>query len=193
MSVYTDPKLLDIHGAMNALPELPLNSSTSGKSSVHETTGTTGADSICPPLFPPGAVLTGHSGALPVLFEPAIAHTDVDGLVDETSLKPTKKGSRAGVAKEPSEIAPLGFEPRLIESESIVDESQRNENGRFQGLTGDSSAPVSPKPWKDVLESAVAVPWKRDFSSMIAAIMSLPLTDDEKAEVVRRLLARGDT
>ena len=120
MSVYTDPKLLDIHGAMNALPELPLNSSTSGKSSVHEATGTTGADSICPPLFPPGAVQTGHSGALPVHFEPAIAHTDVDGLVDETSLKPTKKGSRAGVAKEPSEIAPLGFEPRLIESESIV-------------------------------------------------------------------------
>ena len=106
--------------SLNALPELPLNSSTSGKSSIHEATGTTGADSICPPLFPPGAVLTGHSGALPVHFEPAIAHTDVDGLVDETSLKPTKKGSRAGVAKEPSEIAPLGFEPRLIESESIV-------------------------------------------------------------------------
>ena len=39
-------------------------------------------------------------------------------------------------------------------------------------------------------ESAVAVPWTRDFSSMIAAIMSLPLTDDEKAEVVRRLLAQ---
>jgi hypothetical protein len=80
--------------------------------------------------------------------------------------------------------------PGLIESESIVDESQRNENRRFQGLTGDSSAPVSPKPWKELLESAVAVPWKRDFSSMIAAIMSLPLTDDEKAEVVRRLLAQ---
>ena len=38
----------------------------------------------------------------------------------ETSLKPTKKGSLAGIAKEPFEIAPLGFEPRLIESESIV-------------------------------------------------------------------------
>ena len=38
----------------------------------------------------------------------------------ETSLKPTKKGSLAGVAKEPSEIAPLGFEPRLTESESVV-------------------------------------------------------------------------
>jgi len=113
--------------------------------------------------------------------------------VDVTSTPVTKKGPLTFAVNEPSEFAPLGFEPRLIESESIVDESQRNENGRFQGLTGDSSAPVSPKPWKDVLESAVAVPWKRDFSSMIAAIMSLPLTDDEKAEVVRRLLARGDT
>ena len=29
------------------------------------------------------------------------------------SFQPTKKSSLAGVAKEPSEIAPLGFEPRL--------------------------------------------------------------------------------
>ena len=40
MSVYTNPKLLDMHGAMNALPPLDLNASPSSERNTIRATGT---------------------------------------------------------------------------------------------------------------------------------------------------------
>lgn len=42
MNVYTDPKLLDIHGALNALPSLDLNADPLAESQSMRATGTDG-------------------------------------------------------------------------------------------------------------------------------------------------------
>jgi hypothetical protein len=115
MGVYTDPKLLDIHGAMDALPELPLTGTSEDEAVTIRVTGTGSAEAL-----PPARVQKGHSGASTVTFQRNTDRTQSGEPMVETSLKPMKKGSLAGVAREPSRIAPLGFEPRLIESESIV-------------------------------------------------------------------------
>ena len=79
--------------------------------------------------------------------------------------------------------------PRLIESESIVDESQRNENGRFLATADTSSASAS------ALDSETGPnsPTESNFEAALALIERLPLSDDEKTEAVRRLLARSAT
>ena len=75
--------------------------------------------------------------------------------------------------------------PRLIESESIVDESQRNENVRFLATADTSSASAS------ALDSETGPnsPTESNFEAALALIERLPLSDDEKAEAVRQLLA----
>jgi hypothetical protein len=50
MNVYTDPKLLDVAGAMEALPSLPLGEGTQGQAIAVSATGTD--DSTPSPLVP---------------------------------------------------------------------------------------------------------------------------------------------
>ena len=50
MNVYTDPKLLDVYGALDALPALPLNDNRQER---HQATGTEGANSLLAPLLAP--------------------------------------------------------------------------------------------------------------------------------------------
>jgi hypothetical protein len=119
MGVYTDPKLLDIHGAMDALPELPLTGTTEDERQVIRLTGTSDGGALVP-LLVPACAQSGSSGASSVSLGNLTGELETVEPMVEISLKPTKKGSLAGVAREPSRIAPLGFEPRLIESESIV-------------------------------------------------------------------------
>ena len=69
LGIYTDPKLLDVHGAMDALPELPLSSSTGiDQSFSHRTTWTMEAGCELPPKLPPTTVLAGHSETTSVLL-----------------------------------------------------------------------------------------------------------------------------
>ena len=50
MNVYTDPRLLDVHGALDALPTLPLD----GRSQQRQlATGTAGAESLLAPMLAP--------------------------------------------------------------------------------------------------------------------------------------------
>jgi hypothetical protein len=55
-----------------------------------------------------------------------------------------------------------------------------------------ASANASPKRRKNDLESAPNPPAESDFAAAIQMIASLPLSDAEKAEAVRRLLAGRD-
>ena len=119
MGVYTDPKLLDIHGAMDALPELSLTGTTEDERQAIRLTGTSEVGALVP-LLVPTCAQSGLSGAFTGSLGSLVDDFETVETMPETSLKPTKKGSLAGYAKEPSRIAPLGFEPRLIESESIV-------------------------------------------------------------------------
>lgn len=119
MGVYTDPKLLDVHGAMDALPELPLTGTPDCETVTFRLTGTD-SEKALPPVLPLATGKGRHfrSSAGTLTDDAGSPQKDVRAV--ETSLKPTKKGSLTGFVKEPSEIAPLGFEPRLTESESVV-------------------------------------------------------------------------
>jgi integrase len=70
MSVYTDPALLDVRGALDALPALPLTSDTPEEEAIRAT-GTDGdfRQSVClvAPTVAPTADLSGQSGSSPVI------------------------------------------------------------------------------------------------------------------------------
>jgi hypothetical protein len=100
---------------MSGLPDLPLTGFTNEESSTVRLTGTSDA-----PALVPACAQSRVSGSITGSLGSSIRSLESVESMVETSLKLTKKGSLAGVAKEPFEIAPLGFEPRLIESESIV-------------------------------------------------------------------------
>jgi hypothetical protein len=51
MNVYTDPKLLDVHGALDALPALPLDREHERTSVAWKATGTDDSQ-LAPPLAP---------------------------------------------------------------------------------------------------------------------------------------------
>ena len=77
MNVYTDPKLLDVYGAMNALPELPLDGKSTSERTSIEATGT---DDSRP--FPVAPTVAPNSGNL--VQRLAIADkTDTDCLSNE--------------------------------------------------------------------------------------------------------------
>ena len=50
-NVYTDPRLLDVHGALDALPSLPLDAGSGADREAQEATGT---DTYAPSRFAPG-------------------------------------------------------------------------------------------------------------------------------------------
>ena len=104
---------------MDALPELSLTGTTEDERQAIRLTGTSEVGALVP-LLVPTCAQSGLSGAFTGSLGSLVDDFETVETMPETSLKPTKKGSLAGYAKEPSRIAPLGFEPRLIESESIV-------------------------------------------------------------------------
>src|SRR5262249_53446193 len=65
MNVYTDPRLLDIHGAVEALPALPLGS---GQSTLPNVAKATGTDDLTPstlaPVLAPTPDLSSDSGSI---------------------------------------------------------------------------------------------------------------------------------
>jgi hypothetical protein len=94
MNVYTDPRLLDVSGAMESLPSMPLDGQPRNPS---ETTMATGTDARVaqefPPMFPPGTAQSGISGSISVtlgkMTETPVGESDRPGNVEN----PTKKGS----------------------------------------------------------------------------------------------------
>lgn len=104
---------------MNVLPDLPLNRAGGEKPEAVLLTGTSHVGAL-PPMLPPGTVLTRHSGTSLVRFPVATTQSRVGELAAVTSTPVTRKDSLTATVNEPCEFAPLGFEPRLIESESIV-------------------------------------------------------------------------
>ena len=90
MNVYTDARLLDVAGALESLPSLPVDGDLNR--SQHEATGTDGAEKL-PPMLPPGAVQTGQSEASAVTSVKANAPNATNRCDHETGSKPTKKAS----------------------------------------------------------------------------------------------------
>ena len=93
MGVYTDPKLLDVQGALNSLPALPLDSQPNDERLRATGTDDEPAGSLVAPTVAPNQVQPGHSGSS--ADNPDSAQDDDD---DPTSLAvtsaPVKKKAR---------------------------------------------------------------------------------------------------
>jgi hypothetical protein len=68
-------------------------------------------------------------------------------------------------------------------------ESISNENGRFPAPADGASATTSPKYQKHDVESTGHLSAEGDLKAALLMIERLPLSDKQKAEAVRRLLA----
>jgi hypothetical protein len=98
MNVYTDPRLLDVSGAMESLPALSMSGSTAGESQTLFATGTDlEASAQLPPMLPPKTGLQGVtlsvSGNSDKL-ERSTSETSCEGESSpESAENPTKKAS----------------------------------------------------------------------------------------------------
>src|SRR5579872_6938464 len=81
MNVYTDPKLLDVHGALDSLPDLPLDQRNR---SAMRATGTDASDALAPVLAPNSGVY-GASGSFPVKATPRDKQPSIAPSIDVTS------------------------------------------------------------------------------------------------------------
>ena len=149
------------------------------------------------------------------LYEELLESLDLDSDSDaENDVKPTKK-ARILTGKDSGQKSgrhDLNVRPPAPKAGSNAHETK--ENGRFWATTEKVSASVGPKMLKVVSESKPEPAVKRarkrrteaavetisgatdaatsgDFASALAMISTLPLTDAEKAEAVRRLLSSG--
>ena len=120
MNVYTDPKLLDVQGALDSLPSLDLNPSPSNDRATKRATGTDNQNAM-PSLrhpvslvAPPVAPNSGKPGQI-VSF--AVISSDVADertarrATHENPYDSSKKASPAVFAGEALEVSPRGLEP----------------------------------------------------------------------------------
>ncbi len=111
MQTYTDPRLLDIHGALDALPSLPLNPIAHPERSVLRATGT---DDLSPRKFAPEfaphcgnlGAQEGTRGKMPLVGGPQDSHRsiNIDACFD------TKKGPFTAIGNDPLEVGAGRFE-----------------------------------------------------------------------------------
>jgi integrase len=116
MVTYTDPKLLDVQGALNALPSLPLSEDPRSQRGVARTTGTEGKQSECvaPPVAPPVAPTAVIRGQNRASADTSPVNANAGGVnlrSPENLKKSSKKASSAGIADKASQIGMTGFEP----------------------------------------------------------------------------------
>ena len=102
MQTYTDPKLLDVRGALDSLPGLPLSS---GQTTTSESARATGTDDLRRnPLAPPLAPTAGYSGQKGSSEDNSTYPTIATGVVGDrsvTSLPVNRKGPLTSPVSEP--------------------------------------------------------------------------------------------
>ena len=120
MNVYTDPKLLDVQGALDALPSLEWKSSPSTERAVVRATGTDHQDrtlkrdrmsSALVPLLVPNTGKRGESVSLAVHPSNIDDERVATRTVRENRKKPSKKASPAVFADKALKVEDSGIEP----------------------------------------------------------------------------------
>ena len=114
MNAYTDPKLLDVCGALDSLPSLNLNASPSTDRNSMRATGTDCRDSSLSTDSPnnsPDAGKTRHFGSFAVVSAGNDDRRTTRRANAETPAKPSEKASFAGFANKAFSVERKGVEP----------------------------------------------------------------------------------
>ena len=105
MNVYTDPKLLDVQGALDALPSLPLHDAPRSQREIAKATGTDGKPSnLVAPLVAPATDFRGHSESFAVIASGNADRRTTRRANDENHTIPSEKALFAGFASKASSV-----------------------------------------------------------------------------------------
>ncbi len=127
MNVYTDPKLLDVHGALNSLPSLDLNARSTTERQTMRSTGTddphatanprhntfAGANAVSEfaPAFAPNSGKRGQTVSFAVISSDVDDERPTPSASDENITMPSEKALPAVFASKASDVGMTGFEP----------------------------------------------------------------------------------
>ncbi len=114
MNTYTDPKLLDVCGALDALPSLNLNGSPSTERNAMRATGTDDRDflrSTDSPTNSPDAGKSSLLGSFAVIASENADRRTTRKANAENITIPSEKALFAGFANKASQVGMTGFEP----------------------------------------------------------------------------------
>ena len=199
MNAYTDPRLLDVQGAIESLPSISVTSDpTESRQRIAVGAENFAHCSVAVPVAVPPD-FSGNSQSTPVTMlaissEPTFANT-LDASSDRAtknahcSMKTTSvsKGGQADLNRRPPDpqSGAAGFQPTKTKRVA-----RRRSAGCTTGCTNSPENERGEVVGGSVSSRADALPIKADsFSAALAMIASLPLSDAEKAAAVRRLMA----
>ncbi len=120
MNTYTDPKLLDVHGALDSLPALILDAPHRVERQALQSTGTDEGDASIiqrqsdwkfAPEFAPNAGKTGQSVSLAVISSGKTDQPTSQQGSEEIPVKPSEKALSAGSANKAFRVERKGVEP----------------------------------------------------------------------------------
>ena len=112
MTTYTDPKLLDVQGALDSLPQLPLHDAPHSQRETMKATGTDGKPSnlVAVTVAVEGGN-SGHSEPFADLLPTMTAVAGSTCRLNENITIPSEKALPAGFASKASQVGMTGFEP----------------------------------------------------------------------------------
>ena len=113
MNVYTDPRLLDVEGALEVLPALPLDAGQAPYQQPAQATGTDDRNALClvAPMVAPNLVQPCISESIPVTTRELSSDDDRSSRCDVTAGVVTKKDPLSHADNGSSQIGVTGFEP----------------------------------------------------------------------------------
>jgi len=115
MATYTDAKLLNISGALDALPKCSPNEPSNDQPEVMRATGTDGTDGTgpqeFPPRFPPTAGRRGETESIPVILAADFGSKPRTDEGTASPSKPSKKALSEGFSDKAERVGMTGFEP----------------------------------------------------------------------------------
>ncbi len=203
MNVYTDPRLLDVQGAVESLSQI----STTSEPNDDRQRMAAGAENFSPSAVAVlVAVSTDFSGNLqstPVTLDAFPTEANFGNSVGCKVMASNEKRSLLTSSSERFTSEAGGTRTRNLRIDSPAGQSsnaqkpQRVAKRRSRRCSnGCSSSPENERGevvGGSVSSRAESLPIKADsFSSALAMIASLPLSDAEKAEAVRRLMAEQE-